>query len=213
MLAERYVGLFIARESLPTLALDRTFIWISFCCDCCPETSQIKPFMSEYNKIISYYSYVFMWLYSEKSKWHTFISLQICCFSSASFPFVFFFLLVFVASFCRFTASRMQWSFVTYIFSKTVRPQVFYSIHRLYTLCVIGIRVIVLSILIPVLAIFVAPYSCSWANQYLASPNMLSVSLYRAWFIHTFLFTGKALFFRETSSGIRHTTWTNFVKK
>ena len=75
-----------------------------------------------------------------------------------------------------------------------VRPQEFYSIHRLYTLCVIGIRVIVLSILIPVRAIFVAPYGCSWANQYLASPNMLSVSLYRAWFIHTFLFTGKAMF-------------------
>ena len=79
-----------------------------------------------------------------------------------------------------------------------VRPQEFYSIHRLYTLCVIGIRVIVLSILIPVRAIFVAPYGCSWANQYLASPNMLSVSLYRAWFIHTFLFTGKAMFIQET---------------
>ena len=38
-----------------------------------------------------------------------------------------------------------------------VRPQEFYSIHRLYTLCAIGIRVIVLSILIPVRAIFVAP--------------------------------------------------------
>ena len=78
-----------------------------------------------------------------------------------------------------------------------VRPQEFYSIHRLYTLCVIGIRVIVLSILIPVRAIFVAPYGCSWANQYLASPNMLSVSLYRAWFIHTFLFTGKAMFIKK----------------
>ena len=64
MLAERYVGLFIARESLPTLALDRTFIWISFCCDCCPETSQIKPFMSEYIRKrvngILYFSFSFV---------------------------------------------------------------------------------------------------------------------------------------------------------
>ena len=75
-----------------------------------------------------------------------------------------------------------------------VRPQEFYSIHSLYALCVIGIRVSVLSILNMVPAIFVAPYGCSWANQNLASPNMLSVSLYRAWFIHTFLFTGKTMF-------------------
>ena len=118
VLAERYVGLFIVRETLPTLALDRTFIWISFCCDCCPETSQIKPFMSEYNTIISYYSYVFMWLYSEKSKWHTLFLFFLCRWSSVSFPFVFFFLLVFAASFCIFTASKMQWFFATYIFEK-----------------------------------------------------------------------------------------------
>ena len=107
VLAERYVGLFIARESSSTLALDRTFIWFSFCCKYCPETSQIKPFMSEYNKLISYYSYIFIWLYSEKSKWHTLFLFFLCHRGSAFFPFVLCFPLVFTASFCRFTASRI----------------------------------------------------------------------------------------------------------
>ena len=66
VLAERYVGLFIVRETLPTLALDRAFIWISFCCDCCPAKSQIKPFISEYNKIISYYSCFYVFIFGKE---------------------------------------------------------------------------------------------------------------------------------------------------
>ena len=50
--------------------------------------------------------------------------------------------------------------------------------------------------LFPVPVIFVAPYGFNWANQYLASLNMLSVSVYQACFIiiHTFLFTGMTMF-------------------
>ena len=61
VLAERYIDLL--RESSSTLALVRSLRWFNFWYEYYPEYPRKILFLPEYNKIISYESYVFIWLY------------------------------------------------------------------------------------------------------------------------------------------------------
>ena len=119
MLAERYVVLFIVRENLSSLALDRALIWISFLLWFLSREVPDKAFYIwiQQNNIVLLIRFYCVYIRKRVNGILLFLFFLCHC-GSAFFPFVFFFLLVFVASLCRFTASRMQWSFVTYILKK-----------------------------------------------------------------------------------------------
>ena len=102
-------------ESSSTLTLVRFFHWLISWYETYTEYPRKILYPPEYTKIISYESYVFTWLYSQRIN-GVLILFFLCHCSSALFPFIFRLLLVLDAS-GRFTAFRTQWSFATYIFS------------------------------------------------------------------------------------------------